>query len=67
MSARGIKADVFLENARHNFRMASESTKAGDIERYAVIARKYLQLAHSAAELDNPAPSLWRTAGLSNG
>jgi hypothetical protein len=52
-----------LDDARHNFRLAAESTDTADIERYALIARKYLQLAHRAAELHQPVPSLWRAAG----
>jgi hypothetical protein len=63
MSAPRIKAESFLDDARHNFRLAAKSTSPAEIERYALIARKYLQLAHRAAELHQPAPSLWRAAG----
>jgi hypothetical protein len=67
MRTRGIIAMIvtrgFIEDARKSFRLASTAQAEHEMERYALMGRDYMQLAHDAGKLKDPKelPELWRT------
>jgi hypothetical protein len=58
------EAENLLQDARKSFRLAADSFRTKDIERYAGMGRSYMQLAHDAAKIiESPTlPSLWNWA-----
>lgn len=54
-------AELFLENARKSFLLASKAASSKNIERYAAMGRDYLKLAHEGAEVEAapPLPQIW--------
>jgi hypothetical protein len=53
----------FIEDARKSFRLASTAQGEHEMERYALMGRDYIKLAHDAGKLKDPKelPGLWRT------
>jgi hypothetical protein len=45
-------AENFLKDARKSFKLAADSIRPKEIERYAGMGRDYLHLAHQAAKVD---------------